>query len=171
MEKQVKARGVYLEDWSEEGMALLNDLTPDSEEFESMPIVPIEKFENDLVFEGQNGFLKIFPTQEIWERVKERRYADGDDEAILYYSAQFPSSEDVDDEVSVTFKIPKDIYNELKKITYFSGCDTMKSVIVEMIFGKCVELNAFLIDNKFNVDPGMWEISGPNFSYYQERKK
>ncbi len=171
MEKQARARAVYFEDWSEEGMKLLNELTPDSEDFEKLPMENIEKFEKRLVSDGQEGLMKVFPTQEMWERIKERRFADGDEEALSYYSASFSSPDDMDDEVSVTFKIPKSIYFELKKMTYFSGCDTMKSLIVEILFGKSVELSEFLINNKFNVDPGMWELSSSDCSYYHDRQR
>lgn len=171
MEKQVKARGVYFEDWSEEGVKLLNELTPDSEDFEKLPMEHIEKFEERLVSDGQEGLMKVFPTQEMWERIKERRFADGDEEALSYYSASFTSSEDMEDEVSVTFKIPKSIYFELKKMTYFSGYDTMKSLIVEILFSKSIELSEFLINNKFNVDSGMWELSSSSFRYHYDRQR
>ncbi len=170
MEKQVKARGVYLEDWSEEGVALLNDLTPDSKEFESLPKVSIEKFEDSLVFEGQSGLLKVFPTQEMWERIKERRCDDGDDESLRYYNAYFPADDCTDEEVSVTFKIPKSIYNEIKKMVYFSEYDTMKDFVIDLILNKSVELSKFLIDNKFNVDPDVW-FDIFDYEYYRNVKK
>ena len=111
----------------------------------------------------------VVPTQAVYEQIEWRRKKTKDEDALAYYKATHPTSEDEysDDYVSVTVKIPKNIQECLKKISYFSGL-SIKECITALISKENMRLNEYIVENKFNIDPDWFDIGD---YYFIQRKK
>lgn len=120
---------------------------------------------NDRVVDAMRHYSAIVvPTQAVYEQVEWRRKKTKDEDALAYYKATHPTSDDEygDDYVSVTVKIPKKIQECLKKISYFSGL-SIKECITALISKENMRLNEYMIENKFNIDPDWFDIDDEYF--------
>ncbi len=135
-----------------------------SNESEELSMYDVEEIfdssvlELNFVNQMKESMSIILPTNDVYEKVKRRRERSGDLGAISNYNIFFPCEEnDEKNEVTLTVKIPKSIHECLKKISYFSG-KSMKECIIYMINNETLSLSDFLLVDRFDVDPGWYEI-------------
>ena len=160
-----------------ESMEKLVNIQNCHNESEALRALEIEEIEDWFVFDNASvNNLKrsksvMLPKQEVFSKIKKRREKSADLASLSYYNVFFPYYEnDNQDEVSLTMKIPKSIHSCLKKISYFSG-KSMKEIITSAIAYENFELNKFLLEEEFDVDPNWYDLVYGDEDYFGMRIK
>lgn len=168
MNTEAEVKGILVSS-DDESLECLRGVTSEADIAPGLATEMVYAFNDRVVAAMHFDSAIVVPTQAVYEQIEWRRNKTKDEDALAYYKATHPTSDDEfgDDYVSVTVKIPKNIQECLKKISYFSGL-SIKDCITALISKENMRLNEYMVENKFNIDPDWFDIDD---IYFIQRKK